>query len=55
MGFYCISPVAMFLANGELAHQWARTLAARKLRSSEVTRGLVQYVARLIVRAFTVV
>ena len=53
----------MFLAHGELAHQWARTLAtttgmsmercetpreceyllaARKLRSSEVTRGLIQ-------------
>ena len=65
----------MFLAHGELAHQWARTLAtttgmsmerceatreceyllaARKLRSSEVTRGLIQYVTRLIVRAFTV-
>ena len=75
MFFYCISPVAMFLAHGELAHQWARTLAtttgmsmerceatreceyllaARKLRSREVTRGLIQYVTRLIVRAFTV-
>jgi len=71
---YCISPVAMFLAHGELAHQWARTLAtttgmsmergeatrececllaARKLRSSEVTRRLIQFVARCIVWPFT--
>ena len=59
------------LAHGELAHQWARTLAtttgmsmerceaarecsyllaARKLRSSEVTRGLIQFVIQKALR-----